>query len=339
MNEETLFAEAIALESAEERSQFLDSACGDNLELRQAVQKLLNLSSTAGSFLEHPALDPAAAFEGIEPCFMDGSRSPHEPDCPATVARNIGNRYSQQPEDNIHLSYLAPANREDSLGRLNHYEVLNVVGRGAFGTVLRAFDTRLERIVAIKVLALEMASMSPARRRFLREARTSAQVRHENVVGIHSVEEEPVPHLVMEYIPGRTLEQHLEERGPLDVPTVLRLGKQIADGLAAAHAGNLIHRDIKPGNIMLEGGTGDRIRITDFGLARTVDDASMTQSGIIAGTPMYMAPEQAQGDKLDQRADLFSLGTVLADIAASVAFAEASPFPKPEQALEDVFAA
>ncbi|MCA8990286.1 MAG: serine/threonine protein kinase, partial [Planctomycetaceae bacterium] len=96
-----------------------------------------------------------------------------------------------------------------------------------------------------------------------------------------------------------------------DVPTVLRLGKQIADGLAAAHAGNLIHRDIKPGNIMLEGGTGDRIRITDFGLARTVDDASMTQSGIIAGTPMYMAPEQAQGDKLDQRADLFSLGSVL----------------------------
>ena len=120
-----------------------------------------------------------------------------------------------------------------------------------------------------------------------------------------------LPYLVMEYIPGQTLQQRLDERGPLDVPTVLRFGRQIAEGLAAAHAQDLIHRDIKPGNILLETGVQDRVKITDFGLARAADDASLTQSGTIAGTPMYMAPEQALGHKLDQRADLFSFGSVL----------------------------
>ena len=131
------------------------------------------------------------------------------------------------------------------------------------------------------------------------------------MVAIHAVEDAPIPYLVMEYIPGKTLQQRLDEHGPLDLPDVLRLGKQIADGLAAAHGQDLIHRDIKPGNILLEGGMDERVKITDFGLARTADDASMTQSGMIAGTPMYMVPEQALGQKLDQRADLFSFGSVL----------------------------
>ena len=114
----------------------------------------------------------------------------------------------------------------------------------------------------------------------------------------------------MEFVAGRTLQQKLDETGPLDLPEVLRIGRQIASGLAASHANDLIHRDIKPSNIMLEDGAG-RVKITDFGLARAADDASITQSGFIAGTPMYMAPEQANGDPLDQRADLFSLGSVL----------------------------
>src|SRR5580692_5803599 len=114
----------------------------------------------------------------------------------------------------------------------------------------------------------------------------------------------------MEFIPGETLQQKLDRSGPLDVPEVLRIGRQIAEGLAAAHACDLIHRDIKPGNILLEGGH-HKVKITDFGLARAADDASISQSGIIAGTPMYMAPEQALGQTLDQRADLFSLGSAL----------------------------
>jgi hypothetical protein len=165
--------------------------------------------------------------------------------------------------------------------------------------------------VAIKVMAPELATTSPARKRFLREARASAQIRHEHVVSVYDVGEKPIPYLVMEFVPGQTLQQRLDQRGPLDVPDVLRLGIQIAEGLAAAHAQDLIHRDIKPGNILLETSVQDHVKITDFGLARAADDASMTKSGMIAGTPMYMAPEQALGLKLDQRADLFSLGSVL----------------------------
>src|SRR5207249_6152240 len=109
---------------------------------------------------------------------------------------------------------------------------------------------------------------------------------------------------------GQSLEDKIRQHGPLELPEVLRIGMQIASGLAAAHAQGLVHRDIKPANILLENSV-ERVKITDFGLARAADDASLTQSGVIAGTPMYMAPEQACGDSFDHRADLFSLGSVL----------------------------
>ncbi len=159
-------------------------------------------------------------------------------------------------------------------------------------------------------MAPQLAATSPARKRFLREARAAAAVRHDNVVAIYAVEEQPIPYLVMEFIAGETVQQRLDRVGPLDAPEVARIGRQIAEGLAAAHAQGLIHRDVKPANILLENGV-DRVKITDFGLARAADDASLTQSGVIAGTPMYMAPEQARGEVIDHRADLFSLGSVL----------------------------
>jgi len=313
MNEETLFAEAIAIESPEKRKQFLDQACGENLKLRKSVEELLHLADNAGSFLKHPPVEAAAdALKAIGPTLDCSDGSTYDDEVEADFSGQFEMRqHPQNPDDEISLDFLEPATREDSLGRLGHYEVLEVIGRGAFGIALRAFDEKLQRVVAVKVLSPEMAAASPARKRFLREARTSAQIRHENVVSIYAVEDDPIPYLVMEYIPGKTLQKRLDEQGPLDLPEALRLGKQIADGLAAAHAEGLIHRDIKPANILLEGGMGERVKITDFGLARTTDDASMTQSGVIAGTPMYMAPEQAQGIKLDQRADLFSYGSVL----------------------------
>src|SRR5262249_49367675 len=157
-----------------------------------------------------------------------------------------------------------------------------------------------------KVMAPELAATSPPRKRFLREARAAAAVRHEHVVDIHAVEEQPIPYLVMEFIPGETLQQKLDRVGPLSVPEVLHLGQQIAGGLAAAHAQGMIHHDIKPANVLLESGVEECVKITDFGLARAADDASLTQSGVIAGTPMYMAPEQTQGEAIDHRADLFS---------------------------------
>ena len=209
------------------------------------------------------------------------------------------------------LSFLSPPGRSDSLGRIGHYEVLEVLGQGGSGIVFRAFDEVLQRVVAVKMLAPQLAATSPPRKRFLREARSSAAVRHENVVQVHAVEEQPLPYLVMDFIPGETLQQRLDRTGPLEVTDVVQIGRQIALGLAAAHAQRLIHRDIKPGNILLEAGPHPQAKITDFGLARVADDASLTQSGLVAGTPMYMAPEQARGETLDHHTDLFSLGSVL----------------------------
>jgi len=179
------------------------------------------------------------------------------------------------------------------------------------GIVLKGWDASLRRIVAIKVLAPHLATSSAARRRFVREAHAAAAVAHEHVVPIFAVAagHDP-PFLVMQFVEGRTLQQRLDADGPTGVRETLRIGLQAAHGLAAAHRQGIIHRDIKPANILLENGV-ERVRITDFGLARAVDDASLTQSGVVAGTPLFMAPEQAEGRALDHRADLFSLGSVL----------------------------
>ena len=209
------------------------------------------------------------------------------------------------------LEQLSPPERPGSLGRLGHYEILSVVGRGAFGVVFRAFDDTLQRVVAVKTLAIRLASTSPARKRFLREARAAGQVRHENVVQIHAVEERPIPHIVMEFLPGETLPQRLDRAGPLDAAEVVAITRQVAEGLQAAHAVGLIHRDIKPENILIDAGLRLRVKITDFGVARAIDDASLTQSGVLVGTPLYMSPEQARGEAVDHRSDLFSLGSVL----------------------------
>src|SRR5262249_35034939 len=140
--------------------------------------------------------------------------------------------------------------------------------------------------------------------------------RHDNVVRIYAVQEQPLPYLVMEYIPGQTLQQKLDQNGPMEVADILRLGGQIARGLAAAHEQGLIHRHNKPANILLESSLEPKVKITDFGLARAADDASGSQTGMIAGTPLFMAPEQARGETVDQRADLFSLGSVLYTVAS-----------------------
>ncbi len=212
--------------------------------------------------------------------------------------------------------FLQPSMRTGWLGQLGHYEIEAILGRGAFGIVAKALDEKLHRVVAIKLMKPDLAATAPPRQRFLREARTAAAVNHENIVAIYAVEEQPIPYLVMEYVPGKTLQQRMDERGPFEVKDVLRIGQQVAAGLAAAHGANLIHRDIKPSNILLTGGLAERAKISDFGMARAVDDASMTQSGLIAGTPLYMAPEQALGEVLDHRADLFSLGSVLYQMAS-----------------------
>ncbi|MDX1925846.1 MAG: serine/threonine-protein kinase [Pirellulaceae bacterium] len=211
----------------------------------------------------------------------------------------------------LDLSFLTIVDDGRSLGKIGHYIVHKVLGEGAFGIVFEATDTKLDRKVAVKVLKPSMAATSPPRKRFLREARAAAKIRHENVIQVYSVEEDPLPYLVMELINGCTLQQKLQADGPLEPKDVLCIGRQIAAGLAAAHKLGIIHRDIKPDNILLEEGSFERVKITDFGLARAADDASLTRSGVIAGTPMFMSPEQALGHYTDARTDLFSLGSLL----------------------------
>ncbi|MCI0684005.1 MAG: serine/threonine-protein kinase [Gemmataceae bacterium] len=283
-----VFLKALEASSPDERGAYLEQRCGGNAELRAQVQALLDSYARAGGFLQTAAIPPTA--EG-----QTGARS--TPD--------------ETHANDSSLDFLSPSEQPDSLGRLGHYEVLEVIGKGGMGIVLRAFDDKLRRVVAIKVLAPQLAAIGAARQRFEREARAAAAVRDEHVIGIHAVEEDNgLPFLVMEFIEGVSLQERLDQTGPLDLERIVRIALQTARGLAAAHAAGLMHRDIKPANILLENGV-ERVKITDFGLARAVDDASLTQSGVVTGTPQYMAPEQARGEPTDHRADLFSFGSVL----------------------------
>jgi eukaryotic-like serine/threonine-protein kinase len=211
----------------------------------------------------------------------------------------------------IKLDFLSPGAHPELLGQLGRYQIEQVIGAGGMGIVLKGFDTNLNRPVAIKVLAPHLAHSGAARQRFAREARAAAAVVHEHIVAIYNVEsEQETPFLVMQYVPGRSLQDRVDQGGPLTAEEISRIGMQAAAGLAAAHAQGVIHRDVKPGNILLENGV-ERVLLTDFGLARAADDASLTHSGIVAGTPHYMSPEQASGEATDGRSDLFSLGAVL----------------------------
>ena len=209
-------------------------------------------------------------------------------------------------------SLLTSAVRSDSMGRLGKYEVLETLGQGAFGGVLKAFDEQLRRAVAIKILNREFSSSAKARRRFIREGRAAAAVSHPNVVAIHAVEEQAgVLFLVMEFINGSSMRERINDQTKLAPLEVIRLGAQIAAGLAATHAQGVVHRDIKPGNIMLEANV-DRVKITDFGLVRVaVDNVELISRGMAVGTPAYMAPEQMLGETVDTRSDLFALDCVL----------------------------
>ncbi|RLS52425.1 MAG: serine/threonine protein kinase [Planctomycetota bacterium] len=272
------------------RAAFLAVSCPD-AEQRQRVEALLAAYENAGSFLEKPAVSPE----------------------PTPVGQ-----------------YLAPCEVPGAIGKLGPYEILEEIGRGGMGVVFRAHDPKLQRIVAVKALAPELARLPAARQRFLREARAAAAISHPHVVTIFAVdgteeaslgtERTTLPYLVMECIVGQTLHDKIKRVGALKTEEIVRISRQIAEGLTAAHKRGLIHRDIKPANILLENGV-ERVKITDFGLARTVSDGGITHTGEILGTPQCMSPEQARGEVVDQRSDLFSLGCVMYTMCTGV-----SPF-------------
>ena len=189
------------------------------------------------------------------------------------------------------------------------YRLERSLGHGGMATVHLARDERLGREVAIKRLSEALSGDEVFRERFMREARTAAGLSHPNIVGVFDVgEEDGLPYIVMECVDGRTLAELLEENGPLDPDRTVDLILQACAGLEHAHTSGLVHRDIKPQNLLVR--ADDTLKIVDFGIARPVDGTQLTLAGTILGTAAYLAPEQALGDRVTAAADLYSLGAV-----------------------------
>ncbi|MBY0230091.1 MAG: serine/threonine protein kinase [Gemmataceae bacterium] len=212
--------------------------------------------------------------------------------------------------DSSLTAFLAPPRAPGELGWLGGYRILEIVGSGGMGVVFRAVDTDLDREIALKAMLPGLATHATARLRFVREAKAAAALQHDRIVAVYRVgEDRGVPFLAMPFLRGQSLEDRLKD-GPLPLEEVRRVGAEIAEGLAAIHERGLVHRDIKPGNVWLEGPAA-RVKILDFGLARAGGDATLTREGGIVGSPAFMSPEQALRRPVDSRADLFALGVVL----------------------------
>ncbi len=267
-----------------------------------------NLRRGLGAHDDLPDLEPLI----VQLCQLGGSHAREQ-----TASQSTAESRSDNPPVRDY-PFLRLPESDDELGRLGRYRVLKVLGAGGMGVVFEAEDPALKRLVALKVIAPMLAERQGYGERFLREARAAASLNHEHVVTVYEVGDDGgVHYLVMQLLRGETLQDRLKRDGPLLPSEVIRIGRQIADALDAAHGLNLLHRDIKPDNIWLEHPTG-RVKVLDFGLARSIDGESPTNPGQILGTPKYMSPEQAQGGKLDARSDLFSVGAVLYRLATGV---------------------
>ncbi|MFL6142024.1 MAG: serine/threonine-protein kinase, partial [Labedaea sp.] len=194
------------------------------------------------------------------------------------------------------------------------YRLVRQVGSGGMGVVWQAYDERLHRKVAVKQLLMPAELTGPqtaqARRLAMREGRIAAKLQHPQAIAVYDVlDDDGQSYLIMEYLPSTSLAQVLAERGPLPPREVAAIGAQLADALAAAHAAGVVHRDVKPGNVLL--GPDGTVKITDFGISRAVEDVTATATGLIAGTPAYLSPEVAQGQPATYQSDVFSLGATL----------------------------
>jgi urea transport system substrate-binding protein len=216
------------------------------------------------------------------------------------------------------VDFLQPAREVGEIGWLNHYCLIRLLGEGGMGCVFEAEDTRLRRHVALKFMRPVDADNAESRERFLREARSLAALSHPHIIAVYDLGlacavdgQHDLPYLAMQFLQGETLEEAVLRRGPMPQDEVIRIGRETAEGLAAAHAAGLIHRDIKPANLWLES-PHETVKLLDFGLAREIGgDRALSVAGQPVGTPLFMSPEQARGDPIDPRADLFSLGCVL----------------------------
>ncbi len=270
-----------------------------------------------------PADDERTLPPGPAIALHRGTAAPGVPSFPPELSSPTVGAGDNDADENTraHYDFLAPAERPDEIGRLGGFRILKVLGAGGMGVVFQAEDPKLKRKLAIKAMLPSLAASESARKRFLREAQTAAAIEHDHIVPIHQVgEDRGVPFIAMPFLKGEPLDERLKRDSALPVAEVVKIGREAARGLAAAHAVGLVHRDIKPANLWLETLPGEpeglapgyRVKILDFGLARAAaDNSQLTQQGAIIGTPAFMAPEQGAGETVDQRCDLFSLGCVL----------------------------
>ena len=327
--------------SADEQSQIYHHL-EECEQCRMSVDLMADLSNqmtSAKSSSSKFAAEPILSDDNVGPNFEVQDQGPANP--PPDTAEEI---------DDFVLNICEKSDLPGSLGRLGQYEILNRIGRGGMGVVYHGLDTKLDRDVAIKLLKPRVAADISFVERFTREAQAAAAIVHHNVVTVHAIDEaDGIPYIVMEYVAGESLQARIRRAGPLPLHLVATLGAQIADGLAAAHVRRVTHRDIKPANILLHEGTNE-VRLGDFGLARAEGSDRLTKTGVVLGTPRYMAPEQARGDTVDHRSDLFSLGSVLysmcvgrapvsgkrqADVLSAVAQARMNPIEAIDPTLPD----
>jgi len=273
-----------------ERAAFLDEACAGDDAMRKEVESLLASSDKVDEFLKSPVIEDAAALLG------DRSRT-------STIGPNIG-----------------------------PYRILSKLGAGGMGEVHLARDSRLARNVALKLLDPDLIDNSQQRMRFLREARLASALDHPNVCTIHEVGEASGRlFIAMQYVEGQTLKRVIDGR-PLSLASLLSISLQVADALSAAHSQGIVHRDIKPGNIIIT--PRGQAKVLDFGLAKLFDrgegdaGAELTRTGAVLGTPSYMSPEQARGERTDHRSDIFSFGVVLYEMATGCAPFKAKSQPE-----------
>ena len=306
--QEFLAGETSDAESAE-LERHLDSCqlCRDRIERSAADPESWNRAS---QYLNTKA-DPPAITLAIE-SLLDGPMS-------FFLTDEQSDQVSLKTIEDYLSRWLAPAGPDGKLGRLGEYEITDIIGLGGMGLVLKANDETLDRSVAIKTLSHLVADSSKARRDFHREATLAASLRHPNLIQVHSVNTwQGVPYLVMPLY-RMTLHEFCRNRH-LTLKQILSISLQIASGLDSAHKQGLIHRDIKPSNILLDdeavvsGDHADLISslvISDFGLARVSDNGAKTLTNGLAGTPQFMSPEQARGQRLDERSDIFSFGSLV----------------------------
>lgn len=308
----------------------MEQLAGGEMPVRELISESVAAAPPANSayweirksFNQRQSFNGKESFiQRSQAVFSDAANgSTREFDNPASKSTlPLGNQPNAAPDrlSDDELSLLQPSEDPNYIGQLHNFEISRVIGRGGMGVVLEGFDPHLSRSVAIKVLNAKFQQDRSAIERFCREGRAAAAVSHEHVVQMYQVarvEEGEAAFLVMQLIEGETLEDRLQKESPLTSAEVARIGMQIAAGLSAAHDSGLVHRDIKPGNILIEKST-DRVKLTDFGLARISDELKLTKTGMLMGTALYMSPEQAMGEAVDERSDLFSLGAVMYEMA------------------------